>query len=106
MSPTGECTALSLAASNGHADVLRYLLEQGADPHQILKDSSTCLLEASKNGHTNCVEILLDYKAPNQQGSSGGRAATEKKSARSANGPAASSQTKSTKVILSFLIVH
>lgn len=40
---------------------MRYLLEHGADPHQSLKESSTCLLEATKNGQTNCVEVLLDY---------------------------------------------
>jgi len=56
-----ECTALSLAAQQGHAGVLRYLLDHGADPTIALKDSSTCLLEASKNGHINCVEILLDH---------------------------------------------
>lgn len=50
-----------MAASHGHADIVRYLLEHGADPHQSLKDSTTCLLEATKNGQTNCVEVLLDY---------------------------------------------
>lgn len=61
MSQSRDCTALSVAAANGHVDVLNYLLSCGANPHQILKDSSTCLLEASKNGETQCVEILLDY---------------------------------------------
>lgn len=61
---------MSLAAANGHADVLRYLLDHGADPHQVLKDSSTCLLEASKNGHTNCVEILLDHTPLGKKGAS------------------------------------
>lgn len=56
-----------MAASQGHADAVHYLLSFGADPHQILKDSSTCLLEASKNGHTECVEILLDYGLQSQR---------------------------------------
>lgn len=59
IAPNNECTALSLASQNGYLDVLRFLIENGGDPHIQLKDSYTCLLEASKNGHTQCVELLL-----------------------------------------------
>ncbi|KAH7729304.1 ankyrin repeat and KH domain-containing protein mask [Aphelenchoides avenae] len=59
-----DATALSLASLNGRVEAVKYLLERGANPHQVLKDSVTCLLEASRNGHTDCVEILLDYQAP------------------------------------------
>jgi ankyrin repeat protein len=65
VAPNNECTALSLAAQAGHSDVLKYMLEHGGNPNIPLKDQYTCLLEASKNGHTQCVELLLQYEPPN-----------------------------------------
>ena len=37
------------------------LLQQGADPYHKLKDNSTMLITVAKGGHTNVVQILLDY---------------------------------------------
>ncbi|XP_037094837.1 ankyrin repeat and KH domain-containing protein 1-like [Pollicipes pollicipes] len=54
-------TALSLACHGGHLHVVKVLLQHGANPHHILKDNSTMLMEAAKNGHTQVVELLMDY---------------------------------------------
>lgn len=37
------------------------LLKHGADPFHKLKDNSTILIEATKGGHLNIVQLLLDY---------------------------------------------
>jgi ankyrin repeat protein len=47
-------TPLLLAASNGHADVLRSLLRAGARP------TSDACAAARAGGYTECVELLLD----------------------------------------------
>lgn len=56
-----ESTALSLACSNGHMQVIEFLLQSGANPLYVLKDNSNCLIEASKNGHVKIVELLIDW---------------------------------------------
>ncbi|XP_071596534.1 ankyrin repeat and SOCS box protein 3 isoform X2 [Heliangelus exortis] len=76
-------TALFLAVQNGHEDIVRFLLQHGANvkgPHSFsgwnslhqasfqvtcaeinsqAKDKATPLLIASQEGHTECVELLL-----------------------------------------------
>jgi ankyrin repeat protein len=52
LAPNNECSALSIAASAGYADALKFLLQHGGNPYVQLKDSFTCLLEASKNGQS------------------------------------------------------
>ncbi len=56
-----EHTALSLACASGHASVCEALLASGADPLHRLSDNRTCLLEASRGGHTRIVELLIDW---------------------------------------------
>ncbi|XP_067003505.2 ankyrin repeat domain-containing protein 17 isoform X3 [Anabrus simplex] len=54
-------TPLSLACAGGHLAVVELLLAQSADPFHKLKDNSTMLIEAAKGGHTNVVQLLLDF---------------------------------------------
>ncbi len=57
-----EGMALSLAAENGHADVVALLLARGAKVN-IKKPSNIPLNLASANGHRNIVKLLLDKGA-------------------------------------------
>jgi ankyrin repeat protein len=69
-----------MASSNGHIDVVKLLLEHGADVkaigmslrhfsssfHSQLKvdeSNNTALHMASSNGHTNVVKLLLEHGA-------------------------------------------
>nr|QBK92241.1 MAG: F-box domain and ankyrin repeat protein [Pithovirus LCPAC304] len=57
-------TALMLASKNGNVDIVRLLLDNGADPNVSDADlNDPALLEASRNGHINVVEMLLDHGA-------------------------------------------
>ncbi|OUC43395.1 KH domain protein, partial [Trichinella nativa] len=60
LTPGREHTALSLACSFGKEAVARLLLERGADVNVKLKDGTTCVMEASRGGHTGVCRILLD----------------------------------------------
>lgn len=61
ISPNCDATALSLACLFGHSDGVQFLLENGANPEVSLKDSVSCIIEASRNGNTDCARIVLDY---------------------------------------------
>uniref|UniRef100_A0A0N5AJ31 ANK_REP_REGION domain-containing protein n=1 Tax=Syphacia muris TaxID=451379 RepID=A0A0N5AJ31_9BILA len=56
-----DANALSLACTNGHWEIVRLLLDHGADPCHLLKDGTSCIIEASRNGHTRVVETLLNW---------------------------------------------
>jgi len=64
-------TALMKASLKGHVEVVRLLLEKGANVNQFKKDStvqpekycSTALIFASQKGHVEVVKLLLAYKA-------------------------------------------
>ncbi|CAD5219398.1 unnamed protein product [Bursaphelenchus okinawaensis] len=60
-SPNNDVTALSLSCLYGHADATKTLLMHGANPEHTLKDSVTCIIEAARNGSTECAKLLLDY---------------------------------------------
>jgi ankyrin repeat protein len=60
VSPNNDATALSLACLYGHADATQFLLENGANPEVALKDGVSCIIEASRNGNTDCARIVLD----------------------------------------------
>ncbi|KAK0399896.1 hypothetical protein QR680_003264 [Steinernema hermaphroditum] len=64
--PNKEGTALSLAALHGYPEIVQTLLHSGAESATVLRDSSTCILEASRHGHTACVELLLEHHAKHQ----------------------------------------
>ena len=52
---------MSLACAGGHLAVVELLLLHGANPFHRLKDNSTMIIEAAKSGHTQVVQLLLDY---------------------------------------------
>ena len=63
---TEKKTVLSFACHSGHLQVVKLLLQNGANPNATLKDGSTMLIEAARGGHTAVVTLLLDYsKHPN-----------------------------------------
>lgn len=56
-------TALVPAANQGHEEIVKFLIEQGADLHAKDKDGVNPLMEASVMGHTAVVKMLLDAGA-------------------------------------------
>ena len=56
-------TALCLAASQGHVELVRLLLSAGADVELRGRDGATPLVEACMNGHLEVMKLLLDASA-------------------------------------------
>jgi ankyrin repeat protein len=54
---------LHLAATFGHADLARLLLELGTDPNQRGRNGETALLMAARGGHRALQRVLLGYGA-------------------------------------------
>jgi cytohesin len=52
-----------VAASKGHADVVAYLLAQGADPNQALPSGYTSLMQAARYGYLDTVKALVAGRA-------------------------------------------
>jgi ankyrin repeat protein len=52
-------TALMLAVSHGRLDMVRLLVETGADMNIQDEDGSTALMCAAEHGHTEIVKHLL-----------------------------------------------
>ena len=57
------CTPLFLAAAYGHLDILRCLLENGADINASSADNCTPLMIALENGKLNVVTFLIEHGA-------------------------------------------
>ena len=53
------------AASEGHVDVVRWLLEHGAKINYIVQGKPRCLplMQAASNGHYNVVKLLVEHGA-------------------------------------------
>ncbi|KAI0557673.1 ankyrin repeat protein [Gracilaria domingensis] len=56
-------TALAIASSHGHLQVVQYLLKNGADPEKRNNLGNTALIQAAKNGHSQVVRTLLNANA-------------------------------------------
>ena len=59
---SGAWTALHLASKEGHLEVVRILLENGADPN-VLWWTGTPLSEALRLNHWEVAKLLLQYGA-------------------------------------------
>ncbi len=57
-----RATALMFAAEEGHIDIMKLLLEQGADANAAhtegLMKGRTALMAAASNGHIGIVKLL------------------------------------------------
>jgi ankyrin repeat protein len=53
-------TALHAAASGGHRDIVKYLLDHGADIHARRDQGSTALHDAARFGYFSVVQLLLE----------------------------------------------
>ena len=56
-------TGLMLATAQGHLDLVRSLLEAGAQPSLLDNLGVTALREACKNGHDSLVPVLREAGA-------------------------------------------
>jgi ankyrin repeat domain-containing protein 17 len=56
-------TALTLACYKGNIDVVKLLLECGADQEHKTDEMHTALMEACMDGHTEVAKLLLDHGA-------------------------------------------
>ena len=59
----GSETALMLASTNGHLEVVRLLLQSGAYKDLAMTHAETALMLASTNGHLEVVRLLLESGA-------------------------------------------
>lgn len=55
-----KTTPLMLAAMGGHAEVVRSLLNHGADPAAISASEYTALMMATESGNLDCVKVILN----------------------------------------------
>jgi ankyrin repeat protein len=66
-----ELTALHLASGNGHLELVKLLLENGANPNAVNESNDTPLHKAVENGYLDLVKLLLENGAnPNAVGES------------------------------------
>uniref|UniRef100_T1IU24 Uncharacterized protein n=1 Tax=Strigamia maritima TaxID=126957 RepID=T1IU24_STRMM len=56
-------SALTLACYKGHLEMVRFLLEAGADQEHKTDEMHTALMEASMDGHVDVARLLLDSGA-------------------------------------------
>jgi ankyrin repeat protein len=77
----GRSTELSIQASDGQVEMVRLLLDAGADPSASTDDGFTALMAASGEGYAEIVRLLLqsgaDVTAQNKRGSTALRLASQ-----------------------------
>ncbi|XP_033643957.1 ankyrin repeat domain-containing protein 17-like isoform X1 [Asterias rubens] len=59
----GDCTPLMEAASAGHVDIVKLLIDYGADVNAQSSAGNTPLMYACSGGHEEAVKVLLDTAA-------------------------------------------
>lgn len=59
----GASTPLMEAAQEGHLELLRYLISQGANVNAKTATGDTALTYACENGHSDVAELLLQANA-------------------------------------------
>ena len=52
-----------MAAKNGHTEIVKLLLEQGAQIEEVSEDNRTPFHLAAMKGHTETVKLLLEQGA-------------------------------------------
>jgi ankyrin repeat protein len=61
--PAEGYTCLMMAARNNHADLVKFLVEKGANTNAKAKDGETALSLAKKEGHKEMVKLLTELEA-------------------------------------------
>ena len=61
--PISDVSPLSLAAGNGHEEILRLLIQGGAAVNRLDRTGNTALTCAAMNGHVEIARILVDANA-------------------------------------------
>jgi len=69
----GDYTATHLAAQNGHAVCLKWLVDAGANTDAQTKDDETPLHWACWKGHETCVRVLCDTANKDSRAKNGER---------------------------------
>ena len=68
----GGWTALLVASSNGHLNIVKLLLDHGADPKAVTNDGTTPLIAAAGEGWEDVVQFLLSLPDINLEARSRG----------------------------------